>query len=234
MKAKKKSPHQKNYSEHSFDMLDIIPLTANQRKAFAAFHSGKNLLLHGMAGTGKTYISIYLAMKEVERGKYEKVIVYRSVVPGRDMGFLPGNQREKMAVYEAPYIGILDKLYNRKGVYASLKQQGKLEFESTSFNRGITIDNAIIIVDEIQNLAWQEIFTIITRMGNNCRIVLCGDFRQTDLVKETSGIFKLFRVTDHLPDLQLIEFGVDDVIRGEFVKRFLIACHDHDLIATAY
>jgi phosphate starvation-inducible PhoH-like protein len=217
-------------TQNNLQLLDIIPLTYNQRKTFNAFNSGKNLFLHGVAGTGKTFISIYLALKELDRGSYDRIVIYRSTVPSRDMGFLPGGVRDKTRVYEAPYQGIFTRLYNRGDSYEYLKQKHRVEFESTAYVRGITIENAIVIVDESQNLNWQEIYSIITRLGNNCRLILCGDYRQTDLFKEQSGIYKLTKVIDRMNDtFESVDFTVDDIVRSPLVKKFIIACHQEGL-----
>lgn len=217
-------------NKNLFQLLDIIPLTLNQRKTFSAFNSGKNLFLHGVAGTGKTFISIYLALKELERGRYDRIIIYRSTVPSRDMGFLPGSVRDKTRVYEAPYQGIFSRLYNRGDSYECFKQKQFVEFESTAYVRGITIDNAIVIVDESQNLTWQEIYSIITRLGNNCRLIICGDYRQTDLLKEQSGIAKLTRVLGRMDDIfESVDFTIEDIVRSPLVKKFIIACHREGL-----
>jgi len=206
-------------------LLDIIPLTVNQRKTFTAFHEGKNLFLHGSAGTGKTFISTYLSLKEIERGKYERLIIYRSTVPSRDMGFLPGNVRDKTRVYEAPYQGIFQRLYNRDSAYETLKQRRLVEFESTAYVRGITIEDAIVVVDEAQNLNWMEIYSLMTRLGNNCRVLICGDYRQCDLVKEQSGVLRLANVIGKIDAFESVEFGTYDIVRSPLVKKFILACY---------
>jgi phosphate starvation-inducible protein PhoH len=214
---------------NNLELLDIIPLTPNQRRTFTAFHAGKDLFLHGLAGTGKTFISIYLSLKELERQSYDRIIIYRSTVPSRDMGFLPGSAKEKSRVYEAPYQGIFQRLYNRGDAYECLKQKHLVEFESTSYVRGTTLEDSIVIVDEAQNMTWQEIYSLITRLGNNCRLIICGDYRQTDLTKECSGISKLTKVLKHIDDFESVDFGVDDIVRSPKVKKFIIACHKEGL-----
>jgi len=210
-------------------LIDIIPLTPNQRKTFNAFRAGKNLFLHGVAGTGKTFVSIYLSMKELEAQRYDRLIIYRSTVASRDMGFLPGNVRDKTRVYEAPYQGVFQRLYNRGDAYDLLKQKRLVEFESTAYVRGITIENAIVIIDEAQNLHWMEIYSIMTRLGNNCRVLICGDYRQTDLVKEQSGITRLSNVISKIDMFEAIEFGIDDIVRSPLVKKFIIACYEESV-----
>lgn len=210
----------RNYLE----LIDIIPLTKNQRIAFKSFQSGRNLFLHGVAGSGKTYISLYLALKELERRQHEKILIYRSTVPSRDMGFMPGNAKEKVKPYEAPYYGILQKLYNRSDAYDILKQKGLMDFESTSFIRGLTLENSIIIVDEAQNLNQQELNSLITRIGENCQVVFCGDMRQTDLDnrRDHSGLLDFYKIIEHMSCFDLIEFGPEDIVRSKLVKEYIL------------
>jgi len=228
----KAKPKQKRHNGHyslsptpsTFNLLDIIPLTTNQRKTFGAFHNGKNLFLHGVAGSGKTFISIYLSLKEIEKGHYDKIIIYRSTVPSRDMGFMPGNSKEKTRVYEAPYYSIFSKLYNRGDAYDILKRTGAVDFESTAFVRGITIENAIVIVDEMQNMSAQELNSLITRVGDNCKVIFCGDIRQTDLDKrrETTGLCDFYKIIESMSSFELVEFVVDDIVRSKLVKEYIL------------
>ena len=163
----------------------LEPLTEGQHRTFDAFDAGKNLILHGVAGTGKTFISLGLALNAVFTGQAPKpVVIIRSVVPTRDMGFLPSNQKEKSAVYEAPYASICSELMNKRDSYEYLKSKGYIEFSTTSFLRGLTFRNNTIIVDECQNLTFHELDSVITRMGEGSRVIFCGDFRQSDLWRE--------------------------------------------------
>ena len=183
-------------------------------------------MLHGVAGTGKTYISMYLALEEVLRqdSMYNNVIVVRSVVPSRDMGFLPGNQKEKAKVYEEPYRDICDSLFGRGDGYDILATKGLVSFTTTSYLRGITFSDAIVIVDECQNLNGHECDTVITRVGENSRIIFCGDYKQTDLnCKERSGFLSFNQVIKSMGCFDFIEFGVQDVVRSGLVKEYILA-----------
>jgi len=160
------------------NLQQIKPLTENQRRAF---DSGENLVLHGLAGTGKTFISSYLAYYEIEKGYLDNLVIIRSAVPTRDIGFLPGTDKEKSAVYEEPYKDIATELFARGDAYEIMKQKCLVQFMTTSFIRGITLRDSCIIVDECQNMSFHELDSIITRVGENCRIIFCGDFRQSDL-----------------------------------------------------
>ena len=186
----------------NFDIKTVKPLTENQRHTFDAFREGKHLMLHGMAGTGKTFLSMYLALEDLMSGESDQEMIYivRSVVPTRDMGFLPGSQKEKMKVYEAPYQAICTELFGRGDAYDILKQKNAVEFMSTSFVRGITMNNCTVIVDEINNMTFHELDSVITRIGKNCRIIFCGDFRQSDLTKdqEKNGLKEFMKVVSKL------------------------------------
>ena len=215
------------FKSENFRLKRIVPLTENQRRTFEAFHSGQHLLLHGMAGTGKTFISLALGIDSLleQVGQQDKLVIIRSVVPTRDMGFLPGSHKEKMAVYEAPYYAISTELFGRSDAYEILKQKNVIEFISTSFIRGITLNNCIVVVDEINNMTFHELDSIITRIGSNCRLILCGDFRQSDLSKEQerNGLKDFIKVVDKLNDFTYIEFEEQDIVRSKLVKEYIIA-----------
>jgi len=210
----------------SLHMDDISPLTNNQALTFESYSKNKNILLHGLAGTGKTFISMYLALKDVLYNKlpYKKVIVIRSVVPTRDMGFLPGSVTDKTKAYEGPYQAICTELFQRNDAYQILKTKGVVEFMTTSFIRGITISNAIVIVDEINNMTFHELDSVITRLGENCKVVLCGDFRQSDLPRQSDklGLKRFMDILEHMGSFRYIEFDEDDIVRSAMVKEYII------------
>jgi phosphate starvation-inducible protein PhoH and related proteins len=217
----------------SFDLMRIRPKTDNQQKAFQAFYNDKHLFLHGTAGTGKTFIAFYLALQDLHSGDAEqnKVFVVRSTVPSRDMGFLPGNQKDKMKVYEQPYYAIASELYGRGDAYDILKQKNIVEFISTSFIRGTTLSDCFVIVDECQNMDFGELNTIITRAGENARFIFCGDFRQDDLTSkrynEESGIKRFMNIIQKIDAFEFLNFTKDDIVRSELVKQYIIASEDY-------
>lgn len=215
------------FNSPNFNLKRVHPLTENQRKTFDAFRAGKHLMLHGMAGTGKTFLSMYLAIDDLMSGTSEqdKIYVVRSVVPTRDMGFLPGSQKEKMKVYEAPYYAICNELFERGDAYDILKQKNAVEFMSTSFVRGTTLNNCYVIVDEINNMTFHELDSVITRIGKNCRVIFCGDFRQSDLTREQerNGLKEFMKVIDRLSDFEYIDFLEADIVRSKLVKEYIIA-----------
>ena len=218
--------HGENHIEKNhFELRHIQPLTINQQNVFDAYYAGKNLMLHGYAGTGKTFLSTYLALKEVlENDIYKKVVIIRSVVPSRDMGFLPGTEKQKAEVYEQPYQEICDDLFGRGDGYKILKLKHLVEFTTTSFLRGMTFNDSIIIVDECENMTFSEIDTVMTRIGNNSKIIFSGDYRQTDLHKphDKTGIKELMAVTRRMPSFDHIEFGIEDIVRSGVVKEYII------------
>jgi len=213
----------------TIDSLKIInPLTTNQKKFFEYYkNQEKAIMLHGVAGTGKTYIALYKALEEVlDKGNsFKKVIIVRSAVQAREIGHLPGDESEKVEVYKRPYIDICTDLFNRKDAFQRLQEQNIAEFIITSFIRGVTLDNSIIIVDEAQNLNDSEFNTIMTRVGKNSKIIFCGDFRQTDLCKKSdlSGLKKFLAIAKLISSFKMIEFSVDEIVRSDLVKEYILA-----------
>lgn len=211
----------------NFRLKNIEPLTENQSKTFDYYSHDKNLMLHGIAGTGKSFISCYLAMRQLLDGdsRYKKLVIVRSVVPTRDMGFLPGNNKEKTKVYEAPYQAIFTELFGRGDAYEYLKQRGVVEFISTSFIRGITLNDCIVVVDEIANMTLHELDSVITRVGKNCKILFCGDFRQSDFTKdhEKSGLIDFMKILNRMKTFEHVEFDENDIVRSAMVKEYIIA-----------
>ena len=210
-------------------MKTFGPLTDNQRKFYEAYKRGDYFVaLHGVAGTGKSFIAVYKALEEVlDKGNpFDKIIIVRSAVQGREIGHLTGDIEGKLEIYRQPYIQICDTLFGRKDAYQRLEEQGHIEFISTSFIRGMTFDDAIIIVDEMQNLTFEEIDTVMTRVGYRSKIIWCGDYRQTDLNKrknDVTGILKFFDVANHMNAFTKIEFTVDDIVRSSLVKDYILA-----------
>ena len=202
----------------------IEPLTENQR---LAFQSDKNLVLHGIAGTGKTFVACYLAYRALTEREFTNLVIIRSAVPTRDIGFLPGTDKEKSAVYEEPYKDVASTLFQRGDAYSILKQKFIVEFMTTSFLRGITIDNSVIIVDECQNMTFHELDSIITRVGYNCKIIFCGDFRQDDFKgkREQSGMVEFMKILDATGNFDMIDYQIEDIVRSDFVKDYIIAKH---------
>ena len=207
---------------------DVSPMTDNQAIAFESWDNGQNLMLHGIAGTGKTFLALYFAMKSMLDGDtpYKKVFIVRSIVPTRDIGFLPGSQKDKMKVYEGPYYDICSKIFNRGNAYEILKQKNNVEFISTSFLRGSTFDDCIIVVDEMQNMNDQELHTIMTRVGENCKIIFAGDIKQDDLTserkKEFSGLNTFMKIIDKMRQFDFVEFVANDIVRSSLVKSYII------------
>ena len=212
--------------ESGFNLQDIVPLTENQEKAFKEYDKGKDLFLHGTAGTGKTFLGIYKGLRDVLNENYERLLIVRSVVPSRDMGFLPGNQQEKMAVYESPYYEIFHELFGFSSAYDYMKKAGKVEFISTSFIRGLTFENCVVIIDECQNMAWSELNTLLTRVGQHCKIVLSGDTKQSDLCERNGkkDLQKIIKICQNMERFAFVSMKPDDIVRSGFVKEFIMEC----------
>ena len=208
----------KTINGSGLEIVEIEPLTRNQVRAF---ESERNLILHGVAGTGKTFVSCYLAYDDMAKGVYDKLVIIRSAVPTRDIGFLPGNEKEKASVYEEPYKDIAIDIFGRGDAYQILKTKNLVEFMTTSFIRGITLRDATIVIDECQNMSFHELDSIITRVGQNCRVIFSGDFRQSDL--KNNGMNDFFAILKRMKLFDFIEFGIEDIVRSDFVKSYIIA-----------
>ena len=217
-----------NYS----DLIKIEPITETQKQVFKSWKEGKNQFLCGCAGTGKTFVSMYLAFEEVLRNEtpYDKVIIVRSLIPTREIGFLPGDEEDKAALYQVPYANMAQFMFKQPNeqafniLYDRLKAQGSFYFLSTSFLRGLTFDNSIIIVDECQNLNFHELDTIMTRVGQDTRIVFAGDIQQTDLTKtnDRNGILDFVNIMQQMKEVDCIEFDLGDIVRSGVLKSYLI------------
>ena len=214
-------------------LLDIKPLTPSQEKVFDAWEKNKHLFLFGAAGTGKSFVTMYLALKDIldERTPYNKLYIVRSLVPTREIGFLPGDHEDKANLYQIPYKNMVRFMFEMPDdpsfemLYSNLKSQDTISFWSTSFIRGTTIDNSIVLVDESENLNFHELDSIITRLGVNSKIVFAGDAAQTDLQKahEKTGIMDFKKIIDDMDEFESIEFGIDDIVRSGLVKSYLIS-----------
>ena len=224
---KRKKPINSTY------FLDVGPITDNQKKFFAEWGEQKNLFAYGAAGTGKTFIALYLALQDVmnEDTPYDKIYIVRSLVSTREIGFLPGTHEDKSELYQVPYKNMVKSMFHMPDetsfnmLYDNLKHQETISFWSTSFLRGTTLDGAIIIVDECQNLNFHELDSIMTRVGQDSKIVFCGDVNQSDLQRtnERNGILDFQRILENMEEFSMIEFGISDIVRSGLVKSYLIS-----------
>ena len=219
--------------EITYNQLNTIkPVTDSQKLVFDTWKKGQNQFLFGCAGTGKTFVSLYLGLSEVLRNEtsYDRVIMVRSLIPTREIGFLPGDEEDKAALYQVPYSNMMQFMFEQPNeqafetLYNRIKAQGSYYFLSTSFLRGLTFDNSIIIVDECQNLNFHELDTIITRVGQDSKIVFCGDFSQSDLTKtnERNGLMDFLQILQEMEEFNCVEFNIGDIVRSGFVRNYLI------------
>jgi len=208
------------------DLLQFDPLTANQKIAYDAWDGDDNLVLTGTAGTGKTFMALYLALEDMldKATEYDRLVIVRSMVPTREMGFLPGTKEEKQDVFTTPYKNICCELFGDKGSYNKMVTSGQIQFESTSHIRGTTFDNSIIVVDEMQNLTFHELDSVITRVGRHSKIIFSGDYKQSDFKYDDDkmGIVKFLQIVEQLKNFSIINFGWEDIVRSDFVRDYIM------------
>lgn len=212
-------------SEYSNNMRDIKPITDSQIEAYEQWDKGRNLILSGAAGSGKTFIALYLALQELIKNRKKRLVILRSVVPTRDIGFLPGTQEEKEAAYLTPYIGVISEIFkNNPTLFTSFLKNGTIEFLTTSYIRGITLKDAIVVVDEFQNCNFHELDSIITRIGKGSRVIFSGDYYQSDFTnkKEKEGIGEFLKIIESLKHFKKIEFTWKDCVRSGMVRDYLM------------
>ena len=214
-------------------LLDIQPITETQQKFYDSYDENKHLVAYGVPGSGKTFSSLYKSLQEVfdETSDKESIYIVRSLVQTRSIGFMPGSETEKQGYFETPYRAMVKHMFQLPSevdfdmLYDNLKSQKTIKFYNTSFLRGLTFDDCVIIVDEFQNLNFHELSSIITRVGENCRIIFSGDAEQTDLIStnEKNGIHDFMRILQIMPSFDILEFGVDDICRSGLVREFILA-----------
>lgn len=233
-KALHEGPRKKNFTSH--DLRHIKPLNAAQESMFESYFQGNNIIAHGSAGSGKTFIALYLALNDIINNKNgsSRIIIVRSAVQGREIGHLPGDILEKMAPYELPYKDIVHDLLGKHDAYDTMKSFGMIEFMPTSFVRGLTWDNAIVIIDELQNMNFHELNSVVTRLGENSKIIACGDCYQNDLHLQKfdqSGFNKFLEVARRSGAFDDILFTRDDIVRSGFVKKWITALEESNVIS---
>jgi predicted ribonuclease YlaK len=224
---KRKKPIYSSY------LLPVEPLTDNQKIMFEEYGKGQNIYAYGCAGTGKTFVALYLALRDVldEYTPYDKVYIVRSLVATREIGFLPGTHEDKASLYQIPYKNMVKYMFEMPDdnsfemLYENLKAQETVSFWSTSFLRGTTLDNSIVLIDECQNLNFHELDSIMTRCGQDTKIMFCGDARQSDLQKsnERTGIVDFQRILEDMKEFSLVEYNIEDIVRSGLVKSYLIS-----------
>lgn len=228
-KEKRRRDREQGTLNSKFSMRKLGPITTTQEDMFDQYNSGYNLAAIGTAGTGKTMCAMYLALQDVlQEVGYERVIIVRSAVQTREQGFMPGSQAQKEAVYATPYADIVNDLFGRGDAWEIMKQKRQVQFMTSSFVRGLTFDNAVIVVDECQSMTYHELDSIITRVGESSKIIFCGDTRQDDLAgtrhkHDVSGLVSFINVIKRIPSFSLVNFGVEDIVRSGLVKEYIIA-----------
>lgn len=208
------------------DLLQFDPLTYNQEVAYKAWDDGDNLVLTGTAGTGKTFMALYLALEDMldKETEWDRLVIIRSMVPTREMGFLPGDKEAKEEAFTTPYKSICNELFGDKNSYNKMITSKQIQFESTSFIRGTTFDNCVIVVDEMQNLNFHELDSVITRVGRHSKIIFSGDYKQSDFKHDDdrNGIIKFLQIVEQLKNFSIINFGWEDIVRSDFVRDYIM------------
>ena len=229
-KEKRRAERERNGTLNSkFSMRNIKPITQTQEDMFYHYKSGNNIAAIGTAGTGKTMCALYLALQDVlQSDEYEQVVIVRSAVQTREQGFMPGSQSQKEAIYSVPYSDITCDLFGRGDAWDILRQKHQVKFMTSSFVRGLTFDNSIIVVDECQSMTYHELDSIITRVGESSKIIFCGDTRQDDLAgsrnkNDVSGLSSFLKVLNRIPSFKVVNFGIEDIVRSGLVKEYIIA-----------
>ena len=224
MASRKKTASAEAKSQH-FSLRTIKPLTENQERSFEAYEAGNHLVLSGSAGSGKSFLAMYMGLKDLlaDGSHYNKIVIIRSAVPSRDIGFVPGTLEEKAKIYQEPYMNIVNELIGRGDSWHFLLHKEIIEFQTTSFLRGLTFRDCIIVFDEFQSATFHEIDTVLTRIGENCRFILCGDYNQNDLnnKKEKTGFGDAINILEKIDDVVHIKFGIEDIVRSGFVKEYI-------------
>lgn len=228
-RAVKEGPKVKNFTLH--DLNSIRPLTTGQKIMFESYFSGNNIVANGSAGTGKSFCAAYLALTDVLRGdtQQQEIIIVRSAVSTREIGHLPGEISDKLAPYEEPYRDIFATLLRKGDAYDTMKESGKLRFMATSFVRGLTWNNAVVIIDEAQSMTFHEINSVITRLGDNSRLIICGDIAQNDLIvrrNDQSGFMRALTALGRMRSIDVVQFTREDIVRSAFVKEWICAVED--------
>lgn len=222
--AIQEGPKRRTWSTH--DLKSVRPLNEAQRQMIESYFTGNHIVASGSAGTGKSFIALFLALNDLlsKDTPTQKIIIVRSAVPSREIGFLPGSIEEKLAPYEIPYRDIIGDLLRYKGAYDSLKENGQVVFMPTSFVRGLTWDDAVVIIDETQNMMLTEINSIMTRVGDNSRVIVCGDVAQNDLnfrKSDVSGYAEALTIFSRMADMDIVQFTINDIVRSKFVRQWI-------------
>lgn len=230
----KQSRRNTTYKNSSTDkgqrVTPLVPLTDNQKLYIDAIDAGGQIFGLGPAGTGKSYIPATIAANKLLLKEIDRVIITRPTVSvGKSLGYLPGTLEEKFEPWLGPILQTMKNVMGVNDVETNLKN-GNIVYSPLEFMRGASYDNAMVIVDEAQNLEVGHAIMLVTRIGENCTLVLNGDARQSDLPRE-SGLTKLIHLAKkyNIPSTT-VEFTVEDIVRSDVCKQWVMALYEEKLL----
>jgi phosphate starvation-inducible PhoH-like protein len=209
--------------EGAASVVSLVPLNDRQRLYIDAIRAHDQVIVCGYSGTGKTYIAATVAANMYATKQIDRIILTRpNVSVGKDLGYLPGDLNEKFSPWAAPVLEVLMQQLG-KGVVDTGIKNGNIEMAPLSTMRGRSFKDAFIILDEAQNTSIPEIKMFLTRIGEGSKVIVNGDIKQSD-INQQSGLSKIIHlVKKYRMDIPVIEFTVDDIVRSEICKQWIIA-----------
>jgi phosphate starvation-inducible PhoH-like protein len=197
-------------------------LTEGQQDYLDAINENVVTLCSGLAGTGKTYIAVVRAVELLQEGQYKRIVIARPAVEcGKSLGFLPGNEDEKVAPYMRPIKDILHELIDAKQLEEYIKNE-TIEFCALTYMRGRTLNNCIMILDEAQNATWEELMMFLTRIGKNSKIIISGDETQEDVFhKALAQCLCKFDTKPYIREIEVIYLDVEDIVRNGLIRKII-------------
>jgi phosphate starvation-inducible PhoH-like protein len=223
-KARRENSESKRYTPVEYGFTDVKPLNFIQGEYLRAIQTNQIIFGVGSAGTGKTYVAATYAAGELFHRRIQKIIVTRpNVETGRGLGFLPGTLEEKYAPYLEPFDNVFTRCLG-KGFYEYALKAKDIEPRPLGFMRGSTFDNCIVLLDEAQNATREEMKMLLSRIGKNCKMIISGDVDQSDI--PDSGLSDAINRLDHIPDIEVVRFLDDDIVRSKMCKQIILAYRD--------
>lgn len=216
-------------AESAGKIVNLVPLNDNQKLYIDALRAHQQVIVLGPSGTGKTFVAATYAANLYANRKISKIIITRPAVSvGKSLGALPGTMEEKFGPWLSPVLSVLEDQLG-KGVVETGIKNGNIQMAPLEYMRGSSFKDAFVLADECQNLDIAQFKMLVTRIGENCTLVMNGDIRQSD-IKEQSGLSKAIHLAKkfHI-DACVVEFGIDDVVRSDICRQWLEAFYAEGL-----